>query len=263
MSRWRRNRRLGRPLFSRFNLVLAQNDAVSRAIKLLGAPRVITAGNLKIDAPPPPVDDAELARLKTAIGDRPVFLAASTHPGEDMIIAAAHALIVRELPSLLTIIVPRHPERGASLFAQLAAQGLKVDRRSLSALPGPETNIYIADTMGELGTFYSLAPVALIGGSLIEHGGQNPIEAVRLATAVLTGPHHHNFREAYDALFASEGAIEVKTADEISKAVIGLLTSDAGAKRMQLGAETALSKLGGALRMTLDALAPFLAKQRT
>ncbi len=263
MSRWRRNRRTGRPLFSRFNLVLAQNDRVARAIKLLGAPRVITAGNLKIDAPPPPVDAAELARLKAAIGTRPVFLAASTHPGEETIVAAAHALIARDLPNLLTIIVPRHPDRGASLFAQLAAQGLKVDRRSLPVMPSPDTNIYLADTIGELGTFYALSPVALIGGSLIEHGGQNPIEAVRLGSAVLTGPSHHNFREAYDALLASGGANEVKTADDIAQAVVRLLTNEAEAQRMRDGAEAALATLSGALRMTLDALAPFLAKQRT
>ena len=263
IKRWRRYRKHGRALFSRFNLVLAQNESIAKAIKMLGAPRVVTAGNLKIDAPPPPVDTVELARLKVAIGARPLLLAASTHPGEEAIIATAHASIARELPDALTIIVPRHPDRGATLFAQLAAQGLKVDRRSLGVLPGADTGIYLADTIGELGTFYALSPIALIGGSLIEHGGQNPIEAVRLGSAVLTGPSYHNFRDAFSALLASKGALEVKTADDIAQAVVRLHKSDRDAQAMRDGAETALASLGGALRTTLEALAPFLAKQRT
>lgn len=263
MARWRKNRRHGRALFSRFNLVLAQNDAVARALKLLGAPRVITAGNIKIDSPPPPVNRTELERLKLATVGRPILLAASTHPGEETIITNAHAIMARELPSLLTIIVPRHPDRGATLFAQLAAHGLKVDRRSVSGLPGPDTNIYLADTLGELGTFYALAPVALIGGSLIEHGGQNPIEAVRLGSAVLTGPSFHNFRDAYDALLASGGARVVTSADDIAATASHLFLQSAEAHRMREGANTALASLSGALATTIDALHPFIVKQRT
>ena len=151
ISRWRRYAKIGRPLFSRFAVVLAQNPQIARAIKRLGAPNVITAGNLKIDSPPPPVDAAALAALKSAVGERPVFLAASTHPGEDTVIAAAHTLMRRDIEGLLTIIVPRHPERGGGLAATLGGLGLKTQLAHPLADAGTETEIYVADTIGELG----------------------------------------------------------------------------------------------------------------
>ncbi len=184
IGRWRKFAKFGRPLFSRFAAVLAQNAQVARAIKRLGAPNIIIAGNIKINSPPPPVDRAVLASLKSAVGTRPVFLAASTHPGEDTVIAAAHTLMRRDIGGLLTIIVPRHPERGGGLAATLGGLGLKTQLRSKSPDPEPETEIYVADSIGELGTFYAIAPVALVGGSLVEHGGQNPIEAVGLGACV-------------------------------------------------------------------------------
>ncbi len=262
MKRWRRNARVARPLFSRFNIILSQNDRISRTVTELGAPVVITAGNLKIDSPPPPVDAAALAALKEAISDRPVFLAASTHPGEDGTIAAAHTIIAKSIPNLLTIIVPRHPDRGPALIAEMTRFGHKTERRSLVATPAADTDVYIADTIGELGTFYALAPVAFIGGSLIEHGGQNPIEAIRHGSAVLTGPSQHNFRDIYDALSKAGGALSVVTAEEIAAHVTRLLTHEPDAAKLRERANAALSELGGALEKTLAALRPFLAKQR-
>ncbi|MFA5956631.1 glycosyltransferase N-terminal domain-containing protein [Hyphomicrobium sp.] len=262
IRRWRKYAGIGRPLFSRFAAVLAQNQQIARAIKWLGAPNVITAGNLKIDAPPPPVDADTLALLRTAVGQRPVFLAASTHPGEDTVIAAAHSLMRREVEGLLTIIVPRHPERGSGLAATLGGLGLKTQLRTKSSAPETDTEIYVADTIGELGTFYSLAPVALIGGSLVEHGGQNPIEAVRLGSCVLTGPFIHNFRDAYGALFREGGAIEVRSSDDIARQVTRLLQDRQAAEHMRQGADTALQSLGGALQTTLGAILPLLEKQR-
>lgn len=263
IKRWRKNARVGRALFSRFSVVLAQNSQIARAIKRLGAPNVITAGNLKIDAPPPPVDPAALAALRTAIASRPVFLAASTHPGEEEQIAAAHAFLRQKLPDFLTIIVPRHPERGNELATMLDGMGLKTELRSNAPAPAPETEIYIADTIGELGTFYHIAPVALIGGSLIEHGGQNPIEAVRHGACVLTGPNVHNFRDSYAALLKQGGAIEVRTPDDIAEAVLRLLTNGQAANTMHKGAEAALAALSGALPATLDAIERLLKQQRS
>jgi 3-deoxy-D-manno-octulosonic-acid transferase len=262
INRWRRFAKFGRPLFSRFTAVLAQNAYVARAIKRLGAPNVIVAGNLKIDSPPPPVDARVLAELKDAVGTRPVFLAASTHPGEETMIAAAHTLMRREVEGLLTIIVPRHPERGDAVAAMLGGLGLKTQLRSRSSSPESETEIYVADTIGELGTFYAIAPVALVGGSLIEHGGQNPIEAVRHGACVLTGPHRHNFREAYMSLFREGGAVEVRSSDDIATRATMLFLDEAAAKRMRTGAERALQSLGGALEKTLNTIQPLLEKKR-
>ena len=262
INRWRRFAKFGRPLFSRFAAILAQNNSIARAFKRLGAPNVITAGNLKIDAPPPHVDASTQAALKTAIGNRPVFLAASTHPGEDTVIAAAHTLMRHDIEGLLTIIVPRHPERGGGLAASLGGLGLKTQLRSRSPDPAPETEIYIADTIGELGTFYSIAPVALVGGSLVEHGGQNPVEAIRLGASVLTGPYTHNFRDAYASLFREGGAIEVRSSDDIAKQVTRLHTDRLAAEEMSAGAERALQSLSGALERTLGAIQPLLEKRR-
>jgi 3-deoxy-D-manno-octulosonic-acid transferase len=262
IGRWRKFAKFGRPLFSRFAAVLAQNAQVARAIKRLGAPNIIIAGNIKIDSPPPPVDHAVLARLKSAVGARPVFLAASTHPGEDTVIAAAHTLMRSNIEGLLTIIVPRHPERGGGLAATLGGLGLKTQLRSKSPDPEPETEIYVADSIGELGTFYAIAPVALVGGSLVEHGGQNPIEAVGHGACVLTGPFTHNFREAYASLFREGGAIEVRSSDDIARQVTMLLKDQIAAKRMHAGAERALQSLGGALEKTLNAIQPLLEKKR-
>jgi 3-deoxy-D-manno-octulosonic-acid transferase len=258
MKRWRKNARIGRVLFSRFNVVLAQNEGVARTIKMLGAPNVIVAGNLKIDAPPPPVDAVQLERFKRATAGRPVFLAASTHPGEESIVAAAHAVIAKDFPELLTIIVPRHPERGPGLVADMAGRGLITERRSLSPVPSREAQVYIADTIGELGTFYALCPIALMGGALIEHGGQNPIEAIRHGAAVLTGPHHHNFREVYAELLRLGGAREIRSADDLASTVKTLMSNESEAAKMRHGAEAALSTLGGAMQKTLLALKPFL-----
>ncbi|CAA2142358.1 glycosyltransferase N-terminal domain-containing protein [Hyphomicrobium sp. ghe19] len=262
ISRWRKYAAVGRPLFSRFAAVLSQNSQITRAMKRLGAPNVITAGNLKIDSPPPPVNADLLASLKNAVGQRPLFLAASTHPGEDTVIAAAHSLMRRDIEGLLTIIVPRHPERGGGLAASLGGLGLRTQLRSRSSAPETDTEIYVADTIGELGTFYSISPVALVGGSLVEHGGQNPIEAVRLGSCVLTGPFTHNFRDAYAALFREGGAVEVRSSDDIARQVTLLLADQAAAKRMRQGADLALQSMGGALAKTLGAIQPLLEKQR-
>ncbi|SFV35513.1 glycosyltransferase N-terminal domain-containing protein [Hyphomicrobium facile] len=262
ISRWRKYAAVGRPLFSRFAAVLSQNSQITRAMKRLGAPNVITAGNLKIDSPPPPVNADLLAALKNAVGQRPLFLAASTHPGEDTVIAAAHSLMRREIEGLLTIIVPRHPERGGGLAASLGGLGLRTQLRSRSSTPETDTEIYVADTIGELGTFYSMSPVSLVGGSLVEHGGQNPIEAVRLGSCVLTGPFTHNFRDAYAALFREGGAVEVRSSDDIARQVTLLLADQAAAKRMRQGADVALQSMGGALAKTLGAIQPLLEKQR-
>lgn len=256
--RWQRNKAMAVPLFSRFSIVLAQNDRMALGFSAVGARNVVSVGNLKIDAPPPPVDLNELERLKGALGGRPVFAAASTHEGEEETVAVAHRALTRHFEGLCTIIAPRHPERGTALAEALKNLGFNVSQRSLGALPTPRTEIYIADTIGELGTLYALAPVAFIGGSLVDRGGQNPIEAVRHGAAVLTGPHWHNFRDAYRTLLRHEGAIEVKSSTDIAAAVSRLFDSPAELQRMRSGATQALDTLSGALDLTVQALLRYL-----
>jgi 3-deoxy-D-manno-octulosonic-acid transferase len=262
-NRWRRNSAFSRPLFLRFDIVLAQNERLARMFTDLGARKALSVGNLKIDAPPPPVDVGELERLRAALKGRPVLVAASTHEGEEEIVAAAHRRLARAVEGICTIIAPRHPERGTAIGEALKGMGLGVAQRSLGQLPGERTDIYIADTIGELGTLYALTAVAFIGGSLVERGGQNPIEAIGHGAAVLMGPHWGNFRDFYRALLRHKGAQQVANADELAAAAAALIANEAELQRMRSGAKTALLSLSGALDRTAEALAAFLPKPGT
>jgi 3-deoxy-D-manno-octulosonic-acid transferase len=260
--RWQRNKSMAQPLFNRFDVVLAQNERLALGFATLGARTVEPVGNLKIDAPPPPVDLGELERLTHALARRPGFVAASTHEGEEEIIAQAHRELARTFESFCTIIAPRHPERGTAIAERLKDLGFSVAQRSLGALPSERTDIYIADTIGELGTLYALTPIAFIGGSLVERGGQNPIEAVRHGVAVLTGPHWQNFRDAYHTLLRHQGAIEVTSAGSLAAAVTRLLQNQSEMQQMRMGATQALATLSGALDKTVETLLRYLPDER-
>ena len=256
--RWRRNKGLALPLFSRLRLVLAQNARLTQRFRELGARDVRDVGNLKIDAPALPVDDEQLAAMTARVGARPVWLAASTHEGEDEIMLAVHDRLVTQFPDLLTIIAPRHPDRGVEIAALAAGAGRQVSRRSEGALPDPDTAVYVADTIGELGLFYTLAPIAFIGGSLAPHGGHNPIEAVRFDTAVICGPDQSNFSDAYAALLADNGAIEIAGEYDLTAIIALLLRDDMERARLGRGAIAATDTLAGAMQRTADALMPLM-----
>ncbi|RYJ02396.1 MAG: 3-deoxy-D-manno-octulosonic acid transferase [Acetobacteraceae bacterium] len=213
--RWRWAAGLGREMMKAFALVLAQSSGDAARFTALGAPRVLDRGNLKETAAPLPADPGALAALRAAIGDRPVLLAASTHPGEEAIVLAAHRLLAPELPQLLTLLVPRHPARGQEVaeLAQGMAPGLAVERRSIGALPGPDTAVYVMDTLGELGLAYRLGSVGLVGGSLVPHGGQNPLEPAKLGCPILLGPWTGNFTEVVDRLLSAGGAVRLESAE--------------------------------------------------
>ncbi len=258
-KRWAKNPSLSQPLFGRFSAILAQNEVLARQFHALGAPSTSVSGNLKIDSPPPPADPQKLERLRLALNGRPVFVAASTHEGEEIILAAAHRQLAREIDGLCTIIAPRHPERGTGVTEQIKSLGLTVAQRSAAALPNARTDIYIADTIGELGTLYALSPVSFVGGSLIDRGGQNPIEAIGHGSVVLTGPYWQNFRDTYTTLLRHKGAIEVRSAADVAAAVAALYRDEAALHQMRTGAQAAMLTLGGALERTAQVLEPFLA----
>lgn len=256
--RWRGNPGFAHPLFSRFDLVLAQNEQLARWFSALGAQSTMAAGNLKVDAPAPMVDDVEFERLRPALHGRPVLIAACTHEGEEEIVADAHRRLAADLPGLCTIIAPRHPQRGGAIAEMLKGRDIRSVQRSLGQLPDGNSDVYVADTIGELGMLYKLAPVAFIGGSLADRGGHNPIEAMRLGAVVLAGPHLQNFPDAYDALIKSGGAIVVRSAEEIAGAAHKLLSDEAELARMRSRAHAALATISGALPRTLEALLHFL-----
>lgn len=203
LARWRRAPRTARAVLGLFTLIHPQSAGDAARFAQLTATRILPPGNLKLAAPPLPAEGAELSRLTSVIGG-PAWVAASLHPGEDALILGVHARLAATHPGLLTIIVPRHPERGEALAA--AAGG--APRRALGAPPPERGGIWIADTVGELGLIYRLAPLAFIGGSLVRRGGQNPAEAARLGRAVAVGPHTGNFADTV-ALLAEGGALAV------------------------------------------------------
>jgi 3-deoxy-D-manno-octulosonic-acid transferase len=190
-------------VFGGFDRVMAQSEADATRLRSLGA-AATADGNLKFAAPPLPVCEEELTGLRALIRDRPVWLAACTHPGEEAVAGAVHAALVVRHPRLLTIVAPRHPERGAEIAATLSAR-----RRAAGDHPPGDTGIWVADTMGELGLLYRLAPVVFMGGSLVPHGGQNPLEPARLGCAVAVGPHTFNFLEPVAALADTGGLMRV------------------------------------------------------
>ena len=235
-ARWGRAPGLARAALGAFRLVIARSAQDARRLGALGVAGVHSWGDLKAAAPPLPADPAALAALRAAIGARPVFLAASTHPGEDAMVLAAHAALAGDVPDLLTIIAPRHPDRGAAIAALGAGAGLVTQRRATGALPGRDAAIYVADTMGELGLFYRLAGAALVGGSLVRHGGQNPLEAARLGCPILLGPHTWNFEEPVARLLEAGGAIRLDGAAALAPAIRDVLSNQGRARDLAMAA---------------------------
>lgn len=225
--RWSRARNAFRSLVSAFSVVLCQSEAGAAAFRDFGVPNADCVGNLKFSAPPLPVDAGDLEALRDAVGARPVWLAASTHPGEEEIVLQAHERARQDLPALLTIIAPRHPGRGRDIEAMIGARMDGVKRRTGGRPIGEADEIYIADTMGELGLFYALAPVAYIGGGMGALGGHNPIEAAQGRAAILYGPDRGNFSTVAKELESAGAAEIVSDAEALAEALIRLL-SDAG-----------------------------------
>ncbi|MBL8588380.1 MAG: 3-deoxy-D-manno-octulosonic acid transferase, partial [Methylobacteriaceae bacterium] len=257
--RWRRVPSAIGALLSRLDLVLARTAADAQRFADLGAPRVAVAGNLKYDGAAPPADAAELADLSARIGGRPVWAAASTHDGEEAIALGVHRALAARFPDLLTIVAPRHPERGEAVAAQARAAGFRLSRRAAGEPVGPDVDVYLVDTIGDLGLVYRLASVAFLGKSLAGDGGQNPIEAAKLGCAVLHGPHVANFAEDFAMLDAARGALETPDPEALAVALARLLGDPARLRAMGRAASEAVEREGGATQAILRALGPALA----
>ncbi len=257
-SRWRFLPALIRPMLDCFDLCLAQSEAEAARLRELGATRVAVPGNLKFAAKPLPADAGELARLGALTGARPRWLAASTHPGEEEIVGRVHRALAGKFPSLLTVIVPRHPGRGAEVAAALRASGFRVALKSAGEDPGEASEIYVADGMGELGLFFSLCPIAFIGGSLVPHGGHNPIEAAQLGAAVVFGPFMTNFRAVAYEMARSRAALSVANERELADAIARLLSDANVTKRMTQAARAIAAEKSAVLDQVMAELLPFL-----
>ncbi|MBX4335513.1 lipid IV(A) 3-deoxy-D-manno-octulosonic acid transferase [Bartonella raoultii] len=254
---WKKRHVFARHIFKNIDLAIGQNERDVAYYQDLGVKSVAFSGNLKADVCLFE-DKALLAHYRDAIGNRPVWAAVSTHAGEEEIAFEVHKILKNYLPDLLTIIVPRHPERSEELIKQSSNKGLHFIRRSNNAVPDANTDIFWGDTIGEMGLFLRLSKVTFIGKSLCGNGGHNPLELAFLGSAILTGPHISNFQEIFEQFFKRDAAYMVQDTKQLAIQVYRLLTNEALRQEMVGKAHDVAKGMAGAFERTLKLLEPFL-----
>ncbi len=232
-KRWQHFKFIIRELLGCFTFCLGQSEEDARRLKILGAPETACLGNLKYAGLPLPVNTAILETLKKQIGNRPLWLLSSTHHDEESQIGRYLKEMEHAVSGLLTLIAPRHPGRGTEIAETLQQYGLKTALRSAGENITPETEVYIADTIGEMGLWYSLSPLTFVGGSLIPHGGQNFMEPSRQHNAVIVGPHMHNFADAMTRARRAGAIIQISDAEELKNTAISLLQNPENLRKHQ------------------------------
>lgn len=229
LERWARAPGSARALLGLFGRAWAQTDGVAAALGRLGARDVSVGGNMKAGAPPPPDAPEERERIAAALGKGPVWAAVSTHPGEERAALEAHWAVRIAHPDARLILVPRHPERGAEVERIVRERAFSLAVRSRGETPDAE--VYLADTLGETGLWFRLAPVVFLGGSYVPVGGHNPWEPASCGAALLTGPMTETVRGDVEALEAA-GAAETVLPQDLGARVAALLGDPATAAAM-------------------------------
>lgn len=249
--RWSRMGGLAAALMGRLAAVTVADAAMAERFAGLGVvrDRLHVTGALKDGAAPLPLDRAERDRMAAAMAGRPLWLAASTHPGEEEVAAEAHRIAAAAVPGLCLLLAPRHPERGAAIAAMLAARGLRVARRGAGQMPDAGTDVYLADTLGEMGLWFDLCPITFLGGSLVPVGGHNALEPARMGSAILHGPQVGNFATLYAELGAAGATRGVADAAALAAAVVALQDADARAA-MTAAARAVADRPGDAAERT-------------
>lgn len=214
-------------ILSQFDLFVTQNQKTADNLRRMGATpdRIRPGSNLKAVSAPLPVDRSTLEQIQTALGDRPLWVASSTHAGEEETVLAAHAQVIKSHPDTCLLLAPRHPDRGDAVEALIHNAGLSLARRSRGEALAAATQVYLADTLGEVGTWYALCPRVFMGGSLRDIGGHNPFEPAQLGATVLTGPGYFNFAESYAEMITEGAAFEAITAEAIAAQITAWLES--------------------------------------
>ncbi len=222
-KRWQQFDFISKELLDCFTFCLGQSEEDAYRLRVLGAKNSMCLGNLKYAGINPPVDPDKKAEIEKQINGRPLWVVSSTHHDEELKIGRFLKNTNTEIPGLLTLIAPRHPNRGPEIQEQLNGLGLKTALRSKGEKISPDTNVYIADTIGEVGIWYDLSPIVFIGGSLIPHGGQNFMEPSRFRDAVIVGPYMHNFTDAMNRAKKADAVIQVNDAAELENMLLQLL----------------------------------------
>ena len=224
-KRWQQFDFIIKEILECFTLCLGQSDEDEYRLRVLGAKNTMCLGNLKYAGLPLPVDENNKQEIAEQITGRTVWLVSSTHDDEEFKIARFLKDLQKKVPNLLTFMAPRHPQRGSEIKQRLQKElGLNVALRSANEKITEKTDVYVADTIGELGIWYDLIPLVFIGGSLIPHGGQNFIEPSRSRDAVIVGPHMYNFADAMNRAKKADAVIQVNDVLELMETVENLLT---------------------------------------
>jgi 3-deoxy-D-manno-octulosonic-acid transferase len=260
---WQRARMVISRLLRDFTLCLGQTEEDADRLRQLGARRTACLGNLKFAVPPLPADTEELIRLEQSMSRRPRWLAASTHDGEETVAAQVHRDLSDNHPGLLTILVPRHAGRGGEVKAALENAGLRVASRSKGEPIEDRTDIYLADTMGELGLFYRLTDIVFMGKSLVPLGGQNPLEALRLDCAVVHGPHMMNFKEIAEEMNAAGCALQVEDGTGLALAIGRLLADNEETKKMAANGQSYVDSKEQVVHHVTEEILAILNNERT
>ncbi|MDX3925639.1 MAG: lipid IV(A) 3-deoxy-D-manno-octulosonic acid transferase [Shinella sp.] len=256
-KRWKNRPTLADALFENLALVIAQSEDDAERFRALGALPVLVSGNLKVDTDAPPCDRALLRVYRKQLGSRKTWAAISTFEGEEVAAGSVHRAL-KERTGLLTIIVPRHPERADAIEEVLVAKGLKVARRTRNDELAPDTDIFLGDTIGEMGLYLRLTEIAFVGRSLFGEGGQNPIEPAMLGCAILSGGNVQNFRETYQNLARNGSAKMVRDVEMLAKGVNYLLANDEMRNQMIEAGQATVQEMRGALRATIKGLEPYI-----
>lgn len=255
---WSRAAKSAREIFGTFDLALAQSEQDGKRLAELGCRRVECPGNLKFDSQVPDPSAEDLADLRAAIGERTVWLAALTHPGEDEAALEAHKQVLGLHPDALLLLVPRHPDRRSEIRELASRGGISMLARSEGAMPQRGCQVYLGDTLGEMGLFYSLADVAFLGGSVTDRGGHNPLEAIQFETALVTGPHVANARNVYRDMWSARAARRIEGAGELGREIIFLLENTAERTAQISRAKTIIENGRGALGRVMAHIETYL-----
>ncbi len=221
-KRWQQFDFISKELLGCFTLCLGQSEEDAYRLRVLGAKNALCLGNLKYAGLPLPIDEEKRAEFLKQSADRRMWLASATHNDEEIRIAKIHKRLIEKFPGLLTVIAPRHPQRGEEIKNRINELGLQTALRSKNEKITAKTDIYIADTIGEMGLWYDVINIVFIGGSLIPHGGQNFMEPSRVRDAVIVGPHMHNFTDAMNRAKKADAIIQVADTEELHDVVVQL-----------------------------------------
>lgn len=255
---WNKRASIAEALFENLAHVVAQSDIDGERFRTLGARPVTVSGNLKVDTAVPPVDNSQLLALQKMIGPRKTWAAISTHQGEEEIVAQVHQMLKARHRDLLTILVPRHPDRAAEVAALIETMGMKVALRSRNDPIDADTDIFIGDTIGDMGLYLRMAEIAFVGRSLTAQGGQNPLEPAMLKSAILSGRNVQNFRDSYQRLIKNGAAKLVRDKDMLAGAVNYLFNNPAERQIMIDAGLKTVEDMRGSLSRTMTALEPYL-----